>query len=406
MKIAVTGQTSLRQLAGLLDQPAAAIPNGLGGTPPLHEIRGLLARGHDVSLVTVDPDVTSEMVLHRDQLTVHVGPFRRRRAARNAYKNERQFVSDALRRCRPDVVHAHWTYEHALGGLASGLPTIITAHDAPLVTMRRHLPTPRMGPVVSQLPSAAHWLIRAAMAAVVARRARRLIAVSPYIERHFRRAMHYRGDITVVPNLLSTSLPPSFGGELIMNKCPHGSGTAFVTVLSSWSSLKNGGAAIRAFAEARTRLTNSSLTMIGHGFGPGGPAETWAAERHIAEGITFVGPLPHDLVLNALARADILVHPALEESYGMVIGEAQLAGVPVIGGARSGGVPWALDYNRAGRLVDVRSTSSIAAVMVELARDPAARSRLAQAGADLVRRRHDPDRVIDCIEALLIATAE
>jgi glycosyltransferase involved in cell wall biosynthesis len=90
----------------------------------------------------------------------------------------------------------------------------------------------------------------------------------------------------------------------------------------------------------------------------------------------------------------------------MVIGEAQLAGVPVIGGARSGGVPWALDYNRAGRLVDVRSTSSIAAVMVELALDPAARSRLAQAGADLVRRRHDPDRVIDCIEALLIATAE
>ena len=208
------------------------------------------------------------------------------------------------------------------------------------------------------------------MAAVVARRARRLIAVSPYIERHFRRAMHYRGDITVVPNLLSTSLSPSFGGELIPNKCPPGSGTAFITVLSSWSALKNGAAAIRAFAEARTRLTNSSLTMIGHGFGPGGPAERWAAERHIAEGITFVGPLPHDLVLDALAKADILVHPALEESYGMVIGEAQLAGVPVIGGARSGGVPWALDYNHAGRLVDVRSSSSIAAAMVELALDP------------------------------------
>jgi hypothetical protein len=44
MKIAITGQTSLRQLADLLNQPAA-IPRGLGGIPPLHEIRGLLARG-------------------------------------------------------------------------------------------------------------------------------------------------------------------------------------------------------------------------------------------------------------------------------------------------------------------------------------------------------------------------
>jgi L-malate glycosyltransferase len=263
-----------------------------------------------------------------------------------------------------------------------------------------------MGPVVSQLPSAAHWLIRAAMAGVVARRARRLIAVSPYIEHHFRRAMHYRGDIVVLPNLVSTSLSSPFHREVVPDGCVPGTGIAFITVLSLWSALKNGTAAIRAFGEARTRLTDSSLTMIGEGFGSGGPAERWATEHRLAEGISFVGPLPHHLVLDAIATADILVHPSLEEACCMVIGEAQLAGVPVIAGARSGGVPWQLDYNRAGRLVDVRSSSSIAAAMVELALDPAARSKLAQAGADLVRRRHDPDRVIDCIEALLIATAE
>jgi glycosyltransferase involved in cell wall biosynthesis len=405
MKIAIAGQTSLRQLADRLDQPAAAIPRGLGGTPPLHEIIGLLARGHDVSLVTLDPDVTNEMVLHGDQLTVHVGPFRRRRAARNGYRSERQFVADALQRCRPEVVHAHWTYEYALGALASGLPTMVTAHDAPLVAMRHHLPTTRMGPLVSQMPSAAHWLIRAAMAAVVTRRAPRLVAVSPYIEQHFRRAMRYQGDIVVVPNLLPTLLSPSVRRELIPNARTPGSHTIFITVLTTWSALKNGAAAIRAFAEARARLADASLKMIGEGFGPDGPAERWANERRLASGISFVGPLRHDLVLEEIATADILVHPSLEESYGSVIGEAQLAGVPVIGGARSGAVPWALDYNRAGRLVDVRSASSIAAAMVELALDRAARSSLARAGADLVRRRHDPDRLIASIEALLAATA-
>jgi len=108
-------------------------------------------------------------------------------------------------------------------------------------------------------------------------------------------------------------------------------------------------------------------------------------------------------VLDYLANADILVHPALEESFGLTLVEAQLAGVPAIGGAHSGGVPWTLDYNRAGRLADVRSESSLAGAMVELAEDAATRSRLARAGADLARRRHDPERLITAIEALLVA---
>ena len=164
-------------------------------------------------------------------------------------------------------------------------------------------------------------------------------------------------------------------------------------------------AAIEAFAEVRVGLSHASLHMIGHGFGPGGPAESWAAERGLAAGITFVGPLPHDRVLDFLETTDILVHPSLEESFGMTIAEAQLAGVAVIGGAHSGAVPWTLDYNRAGRLVDVRSTSSLAEAMRELALDHATRSRLARAGADLARQRHDPERLITSIEALLDAAA-
>ena len=113
MRIAIAGQISLRQLADLLDEPAE-VPAGLGGTPPLPEVRALIARGHDVSLVTLDPDLTREAVLWGDRLTIHVGPFRLRRAARDGFRIERQFMAGTLLRCRPDV-HAHWTYEYALG---------------------------------------------------------------------------------------------------------------------------------------------------------------------------------------------------------------------------------------------------------------------------------------------------
>ena len=399
MRIAIAGQISLRQLADLLDEPAA-VPAGLGGTPPLPEVRALIARGHDVSLVTLDPDLASEIILRGNRLTVYIGPFRQRHAARDGFKMERQFVAKALLGSRPDVVHAHWTYEFALGALATGLPTVVTAHDAPLVaSLRYNLPTKSVGPLLAQLPTAAYWSVRTAMAVLVARKAQRLIAVSPYVERHFRHALRYRGAIAVLPNMLS---PPSRGPESSIGR-PLADSISYLTILSSWSARKNGAAAIEAFGQVRAELPRASLRMIGHGFGPGGPAERWAAEHGLTDRVTFVGPLPHNRVLDALAAVDILVHPALEESAPMVIAEAQLAGVAVIGGSHSGGVPWALDYDQAGRLVDVRRPSSLAAAMRELALDSTTRSRLARAGADLARHRHDPERLITSIEALLDA---
>jgi glycosyltransferase involved in cell wall biosynthesis len=400
MKIAIAGQTSLEQLSDLLDQPAT-VPVGRGGTPPLPEVRALIARGHDVVLVTDDPDLTSEVALRGDRLTVHVGPFRQRGAARDGFRMERQFVTETLLRCRPDVVHAHWTYEYALGALATGLPTVVTAHDAPLIELRHQLPTTRGGPLFAQVLTSAHFSVRAAMAALVARKAKRLIAVSPYVERHFRHVLRYQGEITVIPNMMS---PVSHRPILPIGRLPN-EGIKFFTILTSWSARKNGTAAIEAFAEVRACLPHASLDMIGNGLGPGGPAERWAAERGLADGITFVGPLPHNRVLDALATADVLLHPALEESCCMVIAEAQLAGVAVIGGAHSGGVPWQLDYNRAGLLVDVRKTASLAGAMRQLALDSALRSTLARAGADLAQQRHDPLRLITSIEALLDATA-
>ena len=44
----------------------------------------------------------------------------------------------------------------------------------------------------------------------------------------------------------------------------------------------------------------------------------------------------------------------------MAIAEAMSLGVPVIGGNASGGVPWQLDYGKAGFLTDIESPQAIA----------------------------------------------
>ena len=91
MRVAIAGRISLRQLANLLDEPVAA-PAGLAGTAPPPQVRALIARGHDVSLVTLDPDLTSEVVLRGDRLTERAEQAERQPASEDhgASQPERQ----------------------------------------------------------------------------------------------------------------------------------------------------------------------------------------------------------------------------------------------------------------------------------------------------------------------------
>ena len=70
-------------------------------------------------------------------------------------------------------------------------------------------------------------------------------------------------------------------------------------------------------------------------------------------------------------------------------------GLPIVGGRRSGGVPWTLDEGRCGLLVDVRDPGAIAEGILRLFADPGLATQLGQAarsravttfGADAVVR--------------------
>jgi glycosyltransferase involved in cell wall biosynthesis len=74
--------------------------------------------------------------------------------------------------------------------------------------------------------------------------------------------------------------------------------------------------------------------------------------------------LPHRELLTALAELDALLHPSLEESFGVVLAEAMALGLPVVAGRDSGAVPWVLGANPEGKcatgvLTDVRSATGM-----------------------------------------------
>lgn len=365
------------------------LPKGLGGTPVNLLSCELLKRGHKLVIFTLDPSVQDEMTLKGENLTICIGPFRRaRNRALDFFSIERSFLEQAIKRERPDVLHAQWTYEYALAAQSSGLPHVITAHDAPIS--------------IVWLNFTIYRIIRTLMAYRVLMRAKRVVSVSPYVAKHLRRFMFYKGADEVISNGLSQAI---FNIEVMPRQKDNA--VTFATILMGWAGRKNGQVAIEAFAQHRLHNPNSRLIMFGSGHGPNEDAELWARSNGFSDGIEFVGQMPYQLVLERLAsEVDVLVHPSLEESHGLVLIEAMALGIPAIGGSKSGAVPWTLDEGRAGILVDVTSADALAAAMTKLATDFDERSEWGQKGKAMVLRRFHIKAIADAYEAVYRELAE
>ncbi len=97
-----------------------------------------------------------------------------------------------------------------------------------------------------------------------------------------------------------------------------------------------------------------------------------------AAGVTLRGWLPHAQVLAALSRAGIAVVPSRwPEPFGLVALEAMACGAPLLVADR--GALTEVTAN-AAQVIDPDDPAALAAAMIALARDPARREALAQAG--------------------------
>lgn len=380
--IGILGPASLAGLRRFLaDGCQADIPMASGGTPVTQIAAELLRRGRRVVVFTLEPGIAAGRTLEGDRLRIRIGPYTAHRG-RVYFARERRYLLDAIRQERPDVLSAHWTYEFALAAIASGIPHVVTAHDAPW-TILGYNPIP-------------YRIVRTAMAYHASRLTRRMVAVSPYVARHLQRYGFHSRPIEVIPNGLPASPTPG-GGRREADGVKR-----FAGIFSGgWESFRNGPTLLRAFAITRRRVPEATLAMIGEQCEPGGPADRWADRHGLRAGVEFMGHRPHAEMMDTLARrVDVLVHPSLEESFGMPLIEAATVGVPTIGGRASGAVPWVLDGGACGVLVDVRSPNALAEAMVDLAVDDARRCALAANARAMVHDRFNIAAVVDRYEAI------
>ncbi|MGQ9657222.1 MAG: glycosyltransferase family 4 protein [Fimbriimonadales bacterium] len=113
--------------------------------------------------------------------------------------------------------------------------------------------------------------------------------------------------------------------------------------------------------------------------GPGPALDALRAEAEasqLTEWVHFTGAVPRDEVSLYLLAADLFVFPSVTESQGLVLDEAQAAGLPCIV-ANGGGAPEAVDYGQTGLVVEPTAEAFVEAVL-HLTRDEAARETLRQ----------------------------
>lgn len=342
MHVGILGPVNLRELAPFVEdyEPGS---NGLRSPIVTDLVRALHARGHEVSVFTLSPADADWGTGTGDHLRLHVRPFRSSGRARDFFRAEINALAEAIRSDPPDVLHAHWTYEFALAALKTDIPTVVTVRD--------------WGPQVLRYHPHPYRLVRLAMQARVLATAPHLTANSPYIAGKVKR--WYRRDAPVIPN--GVHVP-----DVLPERQPQ-SVLTIGSVNNGFGQLKNVGTLIEAFGLIRTEAPDARLRLVGTGFEADGQAQRWASARGLTDGVEFVGPIPSEEVPCFMRSIDILVHPSREESFGRTLLEAIVEGTIVVGGERSGAVPWVLAEGNAGSLVDVRSSRAIADMVFAVA---------------------------------------
>ena len=351
MHIGITGPACLRSLSEEYCMPDA--PTTHSFAPLTYYITELLRRGHRIHLFTTG-ESPREWVRRRGNLTVTVVPRRKQGTMRNFLADERAALTKAIERSECDIIHANWTYEYALATQAAHKPYLVTAHDAPFALL------PYMRPFN-------YWFLHALMAIPVLLRADRLVVISPYLQSYYQRYHLYSKPIHVIPEYV-----PDQSFTYYRNK--ECCGPTFSAAMNGWGKRKNAAALITAFSYVRRDIPDARLLLFGNGHGRMEQADVWAKQHGLEDGIEFAGDTPNSLLLARWQdEVDILVHPALEESFCVAIADAMAMGIPVIAGKSSGAVPWLLGEGECGMLVDVKKPHEIAQAMLHLARDGVAR---------------------------------
>jgi L-malate glycosyltransferase len=379
LRIGITGPFDLHAAKELLGV-TGPVTQGCAHTIPVGIANELVNRGHDVTVFTLSSDPRDVGVFQSQshRLRVNVAQMRTRIRWKDFFLEERKILAGLIKASDVEVVHAHWTYEFALAALrVAPERTVVTVHD--------------WAPAILRYQPNHYRLVRLMMQQRVLRQAPVLTANSSYIAGKISR--HYKRESLMVPN--GFRFPSA-----VPDTQKRSESFSVGSVNNGFGRLKNVQRLLEAFRLIRQDINDAQLLLVGTGYETGGAAHHWAVRSGVDSGVQFLGPLPATEIPAFMRSICVLVHPSLEESFGMTLIEAIAAGTLVIGGSNSGAVPWVLGGGTTGVLTDVTSADAIAAAVLEVASSITDREEFRHACFEDARNRFSIESVVDQYEAI------
>jgi glycosyltransferase involved in cell wall biosynthesis len=207
-------------------------------------------------------------------------------------------VRREVRRLRPDVVHTHLVHADVYGAICAG--------RAPLVSTKHNDDRFRLGPF--------RHVERA-----ITRRAARVIAITEALRRFCVEGVGLPAAKVEVVHYGLDGLPEPWAGS---PEVPLPEGARVLLCVGRLAEQKGIDVAIRALALVREQEPSAVLVVLGEG------PERARLEALAGEGVHLPGRVGD--VAAWYRRAEVLVHPARWEGFGLALLEAMLAAKPVV----------------------------------------------------------------------------
>lgn len=314
----------------------------------------LLRKGERIIIFTQDIKALKEEEFHGDKVSIYVAPKIPK------YKNLLTlggYTIFAIKKLfkrhkgKIDVVSAHWTREYAIASEAflNKIPVFVTIRDI-------------MPYIITQVKSdRLRWrLIWLQNEYVLRKKGYNYIANSDYTAHEVKRLWGH--DVPVIPNSVSY-----FDDNESFLRTTIDTSTKIIITTISLSSIedkrKNVFSLLKAFSILRDIYPDAILNLVGPYFTKDNEQVEKYKKAGLLDGVKLMGRQSPNEIRTILSETTIMVHPSLEETFGNTLIEALACGIPVIGGNKSGAVPWVLKHGEFGYLCDVSSPNEIADTM-------------------------------------------
>ncbi|MCI0496842.1 MAG: glycosyltransferase family 4 protein [Thermoplasmata archaeon] len=325
--------------------------------------------GHEVHLV-----IEGKQVHIHENVTVHtVRPIPLPRLTAGQYVSLSLLAARRARRLDVDVTHVHSMYGFGQALMGRG-PTVATLHGTQVCELRAAASS---GGTLNHLATDS---VSVVMEGYVARKARRLIAVSEENRRDI--VSQYEvppGKISVIPN----GVWPDDHSVSDMSM-PE------VVAVGRLHERKGFDLLIRAFARAAPEVGDHRLTIVGSGEMES-RLRALARKEGVGGRVRFAGHLPDRELRSLLSHARLLAMPSRYEGFGMVMVEGMASGLPVLA-TRVGAAPEVIEHGVNGFLagpeapgdpsMEARTIETLAASLAEALSDV---GRLGRMGAQARR---------------------